>query len=100
MFPTQLGARLGRISTQHFDFRRPKIAYVNLHQLAFSLFAEPAFFRVGPLPLDSNADFREGQFNEFAHGMVFASRQNIIVGLGLLQNEPHTLGKIARMPLT
>ena len=98
MFPPQLGTRLGGISTQHFDFRWPKIAWIYFHQYVFRLFAEPAFVRANPLPLNGDPDFSEGQFNKFAHRMAFASCKNIITGFGLLQNEPHSLGIIARMP--
>ena len=40
----------------------------------------------------------EGLFHEFAHAMALAGRKHVIVGLVLLQHEPHAFDVIAGVP--
>jgi hypothetical protein len=49
----------------------------------------------------SYADMAEGFFDEFAHRVALASRKHVIVRRILLQDQPHSLDKIACMtPVT
>ena len=49
------------------------------------------------LPHDGPADMGKGLFDEFAYRMALAGGEHIIVGLVLLQDQPHPLHKVARM---
>jgi hypothetical protein len=52
-------------------------------------------------PLDRAADLLKGDFYKFPHRMRLASCEDIIVGLRLLQDEPHALNEVARVtPVT
>src|SRR5262249_43040654 len=55
------------------------------------------FFRPFSLPDQPYPNLRKCLFDEFAHGVSFAGRKHIIIGLGLLQDLPHSLNVIARM---
>src|ERR1700690_2713284 len=101
VLPTKLGARLRRVSQKRLDFRWPEIARIYAYQGALGLFADSEFLHAGASPVNSNADFCKGQFDEFTHGVGFSSCKNIIIGFPLLQNTPHPLGIITRMsPIT
>jgi hypothetical protein len=43
------------------------------------------------------ADVGECGLDELAHRMGFAGGEHVIVGLGLLQHQPHAFHKVARM---
>src|SRR6266496_3679180 len=50
-----------------------------------------------PAPLDAPADMAERALDEFADRMRFAGRQHKVVGLVLLEHQPHALDIVARM---
>src|SRR5262249_28917912 len=85
--PAELGARLARIAKKRIDFGRPEIAGSTSTSTSPVDLSTP--FSSTPLPHHTMV---------FARRMVLASRQHIIVGRILLQDQPHALDKIARMP--
>ncbi len=52
-----------------------------------------------PLPCQSivRPTCGEGQLDELAHGVGLAGRQHVVVGLVLLQHQPHALDVVARV---
>src|SRR5262249_60383938 len=56
------------------------------------------FRRPDSLPYNAYSDLRQRLLDEFTHRMRLASCQDVIIGLRLLQNLPHSLDVIPRMP--
>ena len=50
------------------------------------------------LPLDRDADLREGELNEFANGVHLARGEDKVVWGLLLQHAPHPFDVVAGMP--
>ena len=96
--PAELGARLGRIAEQQVDLGRPEIARVDLDQDAAGRWHRRPVSST-PLPRQTirAADLGERALDEFAHRVRLAGRQHIIVGLVLLQDQPHAFDIVARM---
>src|SRR6201991_3311459 len=95
--PPELGSRFARISEQRIYFGRPKIAWIDLHQRLSGRLVEALLLDAASLPDNRPADVSEGRFDEFTHRVCLAGGKNIIVWLVLLQDEPHSLDKIARV---
>src|SRR5262245_53970366 len=96
--PAELGARLARIAKERIDFGRPEIARVHLDQHLAGRLVDTFLLDAISAPHNGPPNMAEGLFDEFAHRMALAGREHIIVGRILLQDQPHPLDKIARMP--
>src|SRR4029079_420222 len=98
MPPPELGTRLLRIAEQMIHFRRPEITWVDLNQHFPGCLLDALFIQPCSVPDDIAADACEGPLHEFAHGMALARSEHVIVGLFLLQNEPHAAHEITGVP--
>src|SRR5690606_28921182 len=96
-FPTELGARLRRISQKFVDLGWPEIARIDTNDITPRPRIESDFMDALPLPYDFPADAFEDALHKLPHGVHLAGRENIIVGLLLLQDEPHPFDKIPRV---
>ena len=76
--PAENAARLGRIAAQRIDLGRPEIAAIDLDVL--------------PLVEASRARMPA---RRIAHGMRLAGRDDVVVGLLLLQHQPHGFDIVA-----
>ena len=76
--PAEGFACLGRVSQEHVDFRRSRVLRVELDEVAIV-----------------ELDAREGQLEKLAHGMRLAGRHHVVVGLLLLEHQPHGADVVA-----
>ena len=95
--PPELGSRFARISEEKIHFGRPKIARIDLHQRLSGRLVEALLLDAASAPDDRPADVSEGLFDELTHRVCLAGGNNIIVWLILLQDQPHSFDKIARV---
>ena len=84
-----------RIAEQRVGFRRPEITLVDFDQHAAVACIDALLGKPGSAPFDGPADASERLLDEFADRMLFAGRQHIVVGLRLLQDQPHAFDIIA-----
>src|SRR5690349_1884759 len=89
---------LGRVPEKLIDLCWTEVSRVDPHQLFATPSIEADFIDARAAPFDSAADTGKGALYEFAHRVHFTGSQHIVVRLWLLQHQPHTLDKIARMP--
>src|SRR3546814_6794274 len=87
--------RLRRVAEQQVDFSRSKIAGIYAHEDISMLPIDADFIDAFSGPLDRSPNLGKCKFYEFADGVAFSSRQNIVVCLLLLQHQPHAFDKIA-----
>src|ERR1700730_1882042 len=95
--PTKLGAGLGGVADQLIDLGRAEILRIDANHGLAGRFVHAGFLDALAAPLDAAADFRERDFDEFAHRAGLAGRQHEIVGLVGLQDLVHALGVILGM---
>src|ERR1700704_970549 len=95
--PAEPAARLARIAEEGLDLGRPEIARVDLDQHLAGRSLDALLLNAATAPDDRLADLGKGLLDEFAHRVALAGRQHIVVGLALLQDQPHALDEIARM---
>src|SRR5271170_3278968 len=95
--PAQLALRLGRIAEQLVDLGRPEVARIDRHQRLVRLVVGPGLLDAVATPYDAPPDMGECGFDEFAYRMGFAGGEHVIVGLRLLQHQPHAFHIVARM---
>jgi len=88
-FPTQHGLGLGRVAEQELDLGGAKVAGIDAHPHLPGVGIPTDFIHAGATPLDGIAQFPEGPFNEFTHGVSFAGGDDVVVGDVLLQHPPH-----------
>ncbi len=79
------------------DLGRPEIARIDLDQHAAVARIDAFLLDAGAAPFDLPADMGERLLDEFAHRMLLAGREHKIVGLVLLQHQPHAFDVVARM---
>ena len=96
--PAQLLPGLGCISQQLFHFRGTEIAWIDGNKHSSGLLIHALFLLTLAPPDDGVADHGKGAFNELPYRMHPAGGQNIVVGLFLLQDSPHTLDIVPRVP--
>src|SRR3954470_5373725 len=75
----------------------PKIARIDLYQRLSGRLVEALLLDAASVPDDRPADMSKGLFDEFTHRVCLAGGKNIIVWLVLLQDQPHSFDKIARV---
>src|SRR5579885_3016753 len=98
MLPAKLFCRFRRIAEKDIDLSWTEIARIDFDKDAAALLIDPFLVHSRALPGDRKSNFGEGPLHELAHGMRFPGREHIIVRLRLLQNTPHPLDIVARMP--
>src|SRR5580704_19532379 len=87
--PAELLTGLRRVADQGFDLGRTEIARVDLDQHLPGAGLDAALFGARARPGDAPADARERLLDELAHRVAFSRRQYVVVGLGLLDDQPH-----------
>ena len=97
VMPAEPLSCLARVAEQPFDLGWPEVTRINLDEHAPIFSIDALFVDTLAAPFDRPADAAESLFDEFPHRMLFAGRQNIVVGLRLLHNQPHPFDIIARM---
>src|SRR5262249_13897256 len=89
--PAELGPGLGRVAMQIVDLGRAEIARIDRDQDLAALGVDALLLGAGAAPGDLAADLGEGDLDELAHGMGLAGGDDIVLGLVLLQDQPHRL---------
>jgi hypothetical protein len=85
------------------SFRRPQPPsdrrpdHLRSRQRLVRLGIHPDLFDAVAAPFDAAPDMGECALNELAHRVGFAGGKHVIVGLGLLQHQPHAFHIVARM---
>ncbi len=97
MAPAEPLPGLAGIAEQRVGFRRPEVTLVDFDQNAAVARIDALLGETGAAPFDGPADAGERLFDEFADRMLFAGRQNVIVGLRLLHDQPHAFRIVAGM---
>src|SRR5690554_4368774 len=96
--PAERRPRLARVAEQQVDLGRPEVAQVDRDQRLAGRRVEPDLVDPRPPPDDPPADHREGGLDELAHRARLAGRQHVVVRGVLLEDPPHPLGVVARVP--
>src|SRR4051794_3537463 len=78
--PAELLLGLARVAVQRVDLRRPQVPRIELDVL---------------LPV--HVEVRGGLGQEVAHAVRLARRDDVVVGLVLLEHQPHRLGVVRRV---
>src|SRR5262249_12663020 len=96
--PAEAVIGLAGIAAQVLDLGRPEIARVDDDERLAGGGIEPALLLALAAPLDAPPDMVEGDLDELAHRMALAGGEHVVVGLVLLEHQPHALDIVARMP--
>src|SRR4051794_16859094 len=96
--PTELFPCLRGVAEQEIDFGGTKIARIHPHQYASRFGINSRFIHARTTPTDFYLYLGKGTFDEFADRVMFARCQDIIVGLRVLENPPHALDEVTRVP--
>src|SRR5487761_842210 len=86
-----------RISEQQIDLGRTVIMRVDRDQAFAAAIAQAALVGTRSRPDDRPADAAERPLDELAHRMRLAGGKHIVVGLLLLEDEPHAFDIVTRM---
>src|SRR5579875_3677988 len=97
MTPAELLACLCGVAEQQIDLGGTVIAWVDRHQAFAGARAQAVLLRARTRPYDRAVDACEGALDEFAHGVRLAGGEDVVVGLVLLQDQPHALDVVARV---
>src|SRR5215467_4906750 len=101
VLPAELRPGLRRVPMKIVHFRGTEIARIDGHQHLAALGVDPLLLGSRATPGDLPADLGEGELDELAHRMGLPGRDDVVVGLLLLQHDPHGLDIVARMaPVT
>src|SRR5215469_11498782 len=95
--PAEPLSRLCRIADQSVDFGRAIVPRVDRDDRLPRFYIDADFIRATTLPVDAAIDLSEGCLDKFAHAVRRTRREHVIVGLILLQDQPHALDKVARV---
>src|SRR3990167_11044506 len=95
--PAQLGEGFRRIPQQQVDLRRAPIGRIKGHEYVARPVAAALLGLAGTAPFDAATDLAEGEVDEFAHRMGLAGGEDVVIGLLLLEDLPHSLDIVARM---
>src|SRR5262249_23677392 len=93
--PAELAAGLAGIAEQMVDLGRPEIARGDFDQNLTGRPVRALLVDAAAAPDHGAARLGEGLFNKFAHPAAFARPQHVIVGLALLEHQPHALDEVA-----
>src|SRR5580704_3121391 len=89
MPPAEHVVRLARVADQGLDFGRTKVARIDLDEHLAGILIQSLLVGAGAFPDDGAADAAECLFDELAYRMCLAGCEHIIVGLVLLDDQPH-----------
>ena len=89
--PAQLGLSLCRIAEKLIDLCRTEVLRIDLNQHLASLFVVALLIDPFAAPFQLYANLTESQRSELADRVVLARGNDEVVGLRLLQDEPHAL---------
>src|SRR5262249_38249620 len=95
--PAELLTRLSGIAEQDVDLSRTEIPRIDLDEDLSGLGVDPGLLDACASPGDPAAHMAEGELDEFAHGMLLACGQHIVVRLVLLEHHPHAFHVVAGM---
>src|SRR6185312_32018 len=95
--PAEPLPRLGRVPEQFVDLGRAEIARVDAHQDAATFFTDAALAGGLAFPTQRYPRLGKGEFDELAYRMRLSGGEHIVVGLLLLQHQPHALDIVAGM---
>src|SRR6185437_1709562 len=96
--PAEFLTSLHGIADQQFDFSGAEVPWVDTDQGVARLRINPLLVQPFSPPDDATANDPESPLYEFPHSVRFARRENIVVGLVLLQHEPHAFDIVAGVP--
>jgi len=99
--PLELLQRLGRITDEKIDLGRAEITLVNAHERASGRDFDAHFVNTLTFKPELHAGDIEGAVHEVTHGVGFASRDDEILWVVLLEHLPHALDVVASVtPIT
>src|SRR5882724_12368696 len=96
-FPAELLMRLAGVADQFINFGGAEILGIDPNHGLAGFAVDAGFLDALAAPLDTAADFRERDLDEFAHRAGLAGRQHEIVGLLGLQDLVHALDIVPGM---
>ena len=89
--PAEEGLSLGGVAQKLFHLGGAEEARVNLHKHLTRCSVDALLIHAFPFPTQVDADMMESQRAELTHGVVLARGDDEILGLLLLEDEPHAL---------
>src|SRR5262249_20858036 len=95
--PAEPAPRLRGVALEDVDLGRPEVARIDLDEHAPGLRVRPLLFQPLPAPGELEAGAAERALAELAHRVGFPGRDDVIVGLLLLEHEPHRLDVVLRV---
>src|SRR5262249_37013888 len=98
MFPAEDPSALARVTNKRIDFGRAEITRVDLDEHPAGRLLEAFLLEAAAAPDDRPADVGKSLLDEFAHRMGFTGCKHVVIGLVLLQDQPHPLDEVTRMP--
>src|ERR1017187_6162717 len=95
--PSEHGHSLRRVAAQEVHFSRAEMARVDTDHGLHGLGVEPPLVDARTYPADVYPGLLEGKLDELAHGVRFAGRDDVVVGLVLLEHEIHRFDVVPRV---
>src|SRR5262249_49850385 len=87
--------RLAGVAQQLVDLRRSEVAWVDAYHRLAGPAIEADLVAPAAAPFDSATDMAECELHELPYRMRLARRQHVVVGLGLLHDQPHAFDIVA-----
>mmetsp|Transcript_12391 Transcript_12391/g.26985 ORF Transcript_12391/g.26985 Transcript_12391/m.26985 type:complete len:677 (+) Transcript_12391:166-2196(+) len=95
--PPELLHRQGRVAEQRLDLGGAEVPRRDLDEDSASLLVDGLLLEALAAPEHRPADHLEADRDELAHAVLLVRRHDVVVGLLLLQHEPHGLDVVTRV---
>src|SRR6185312_12702186 len=92
--PAELGSGFCWVAEQQVDLGRSVVARINRNEGLPCSGADATLVDATPLPYKRAVDATKRQLDKFANRMSFARGKHVVVGLRLLQHQPHAFDVI------
>ena len=93
--PAKFLLGLGRVAEELLDFRWTEVFRIDFHEDFARFNVDALFVDAFAFPAEFDAGLAEREGAELADGMVLAGGDHEVVGLRLLEDEPHTFDVVA-----
>ena len=92
--PTKLRLGFAAVADEHVNVCRPVVPFVDSDRDATGVHVAAHLRDALALPLDAHSGHSGSGLDELAHGVSLSGGDHIVVGLVLLQHQPHAVGVV------